>query len=70
MTSDPPQALLIYTARAQAMTGQQEQALATLKHLVRAGWKDAAFLENDQRFAGLHTSEEWKKIIAAIKQDH
>jgi hypothetical protein len=69
LTNDPPPALLIYAARAQAMTEQAEQALASLQQLIKTGWRDAAFLENDHRLTGLHETDQWKNMISRLNQN-
>lgn len=69
ISSDPPQPLLIYTARAQAVLGMQDEALTTLRQLVKAGWKDAAFLENDPRFETLHDSAGWQAILTNLHEE-
>ena len=69
LSTNPPAHLLIYTARSQALTGQNIQALDSLKRLVKTGWKDAAFLENDHRFSSLHEFPEWDQIIKKVKSN-
>jgi hypothetical protein len=67
VTSSPPPALLIHTARAQAMLGLNELALETIERLVETGWRDLAFLQNDQKLIGLHGFDRWKAVTARLK---
>jgi RimJ/RimL family protein N-acetyltransferase len=63
LAPDPPQALLIYTSRAQAMLEKYEQAIGTLRSLLKAGWTDVEFLKNDVRLKGLHETIDWHDLL-------
>jgi RimJ/RimL family protein N-acetyltransferase len=63
LATDPPPGLLIYSARAQAMLGQKQQAIKSLEYLLTTGWVDLEFLKNDVRLNGLHETKGWKELV-------
>ena len=54
-------------ARAQALNGQQEEALRTLQAAVDKGFADADGVEGDHAFAGLRSQTDYQKALAKMR---
>ena len=54
-------------ARAQALKGQQEKALSTLRSAVEKGFNDAEEVEGDHAFAGLRSQADYQKALARMR---
>ena len=54
-------------ARAQALNGQNKEALITLQTAVEKGFNDADRVEGDRAFEGLRAEADYKKALAKMR---